>query len=51
MQTKEEIKIWFKKSGIPPTADNILYEQRVQQLEDEGLTRSDAQAVIEAEGQ
>jgi hypothetical protein len=49
-QSREEVIKSLKRSGIPTTDKNIKYEMRVQKLEDEGMTRSDAQGAAEVEG-
>ena len=39
----------FKRWDVPLTEENIIAEIRTRQLENEGLTRSDAQGVADAE--
>ena len=40
----------FKIIGVQDYARWLPYERRVRELENEGLTRSDAQGVADAEG-
>ena len=51
MQTAYEIKKYFKRQyGFLPTEAQVKEELKTQELEDQGLCRSDAQAIVEAEG-
>jgi len=47
---RDSIIDYLKRVGCPVNEATIAYETRVTELENEGLTRSDAQGIADMEG-